>query len=133
MSHFITVMSARYDAAGEKVDYLLPADTLEEAFALLDREASFYNFAHIQICHNGLLYALENQHRSCRPPGHAAYVSDRRKGGDRRAEEDRSEESDRPAEDDRRAEGDRRRQEDRRQGDEDRRQEIEDRRGGDGG
>ena len=85
----ITVISARHDVTGQKVTHILPADTLDEAFALLEEEACYYNFASIEIRYNDFVYIINNQNRVFRPHGHAHTASDRRQGCDRRLLGDR--------------------------------------------
>lgn len=85
----ITVISARHDVTGQKVTHILPVDTLDEAFVLLEEEACYYNFASIEIRYNDFVHIINNQNRVFRPHGHAQAASDRRQGCDRRLLGDR--------------------------------------------
>ena len=85
----ITVISARHDVTGQKVTHILPAETLDEAFELLEEEACYYNFASIEIRYNDFVYIINSQNRIYRPHGYAHAASDRREGCDRRILGDR--------------------------------------------
>ncbi len=85
----ITVVSARHDVTGQKVTHILPAETLDEAFVLLEEEACYYNFAAIEIRYNDFVHLINNQNRVFQPHGHAQVASDRRQGCDRRLLGDR--------------------------------------------
>lgn len=85
----ITVISARHDVTGQKVTHVIPAETLDEAFVILEEEASYYNFASIEIRYNEFVYVINNQNRVFRPHGYVHAESDRRQGCDRRLLSDR--------------------------------------------
>ena len=85
----ISVISARHDVSGQKVTHVLHAETLDEAFVILEEEACYYNFASIEIRYNDFVYVINNQNRVFRPQGYARTASDRRQGCDRRILGDR--------------------------------------------
>jgi len=85
----ITVISARHDVTGQKVNHILPAETLDEAFALLEQEDCYYNFASIEIRYDDFVYIINKQNRVFRPQGYANPPLDRRQGCDRRISGDR--------------------------------------------
>ena len=85
----ITVVSARYDVTGQKVSHLLPANTLDEAFVLLEQEECYYNFASIEIRREDFVYTITQQNRVFRALDSTHAPSDRRRGCDRRTLGDR--------------------------------------------
>ena len=89
----ITVVSARYDVTGQKVSHILPAETLDEAFALLEQEECYYNFASIEIRRDDFVYTITQQSGVFRPLDNAHAPSDRRRGCDRRSLGDRRSEA----------------------------------------
>lgn len=98
MLNSITVVSARHDIAGKKVSHILPADTLDEAFALLEQEECYYNFASIEIRRDDFVYTITQQSRVFRPLDSPPSLSDRRRGCDRRSLGDRRKLGDRRSE-----------------------------------
>ena len=67
-----------------KKNYILPANSLDEAFALLEQEECYYNFASIEIRYGDFVYTVNKQHFDRRLQNNPQATSDRRQGCDRR-------------------------------------------------
>ena len=81
----IAVISARHEDSGHKVYHVRPADTLDEAFRLLEQEDCLYNFARIEIRHDEFVYIINKKNRIYSARNNINTVSDRRQAGCRRS------------------------------------------------